>query len=162
MARAGNTLSLKARAIGLLSRREHSRSELRRKLAAHCEDETELDTLLGDLEREGWLSQKRFAESVVHRRAPRHGARRIMHDLRQHGLPDETLAEFAEDLRATELQRAREVWLKRFGTPPADAREHARQHRYMAARGFSADCLRRILAGQGSDFCEDLPPCDDS
>lgn len=146
MAWAGSKPSLKARAIGLLSRREHSRSELRRKLAAHCEDPAELDALLDELQRGNWLSEERFAESLVHRRAPRHGLRRIMQELRQHELSEATLAEVAEKLRDTELERARAVWQKRFGAPPADAKEYARQLRYMAARGFTADSMRRILS----------------
>jgi len=162
MARAGGRLSLKARAIGLLSRREHSRAELARKLAPHCEEPAELDALLNELERDNWLSQQRFAESLVHRRAPRHGTRRIMQELRQHGMPEDTLTEVAERLRATELQRAHEVWLKRFGSAPADATEYARQYRYMAARGFSPDCLRSILSGRGIDPAPDSLSFDDS
>lgn len=150
MARAGAKPSLKARAIGLLSRREHSRSELRRKLVSHCEDPAELDPVLDELERGGWLSQERYAESVVHRQAPRHGTRRIMQELRRHDLPEETLAGLAERLQATELDRAREVWQKRFGQPPTDAREYGRQYRYMGTRGFSSDCLRRILSEHGA------------
>lgn len=157
----GGKLSLKARAIGLLSRREHSRSELRRKLAPHCEDPAELDALLDELERGSWQSQERFAESLVHRRASRHGVRRIMQELRQHQLPEETLADMAEKLRASEPVRAREVWAKRFGEAPADAKEYARQLRYMATRGFSAETLRRILAegpGEPSSFEPPEPP----
>lgn len=161
MAGIGGAISLKARAIGLLSRREHSRSELQRKLAAHCDDAAELQQLLGWLETGGWLSQERFAESIVHRRASRHGARRIMHELRQHELPEDIIADVAENLRATELERARAVWSRRFGSPPADAREYARQSRYLAARGFSPDCLRRILAGGGFDPEDDPPPPDE-
>ena len=152
--------SLKARAIALLSRREHSRYELRRKLSAHCEDDTELDRLLKELERGGWLSEEQFAESVVHRRKSRHGSRRIIQELRQHGLPESTLERLSSELRASELTRAREVWQKRFGSAPADTREYARQYRYLAARGFAADCLRRILAEQGADAPEDFPPSD--
>lgn len=153
----GGGLSLKARAISLLSRREHSRSELRRKLAAHCEDAAELEQLLGWLESGGWLSQERFAESIVHRRASRHGVRRIMHELRQHELPEDIIADVADQLRSTELERARAVWAKRFDAPPIDAKEYARQARYLAARGFSHDCLRRILADEGHNP-EDAPP----
>lgn len=152
--------SLKARAIGLLSRREHSRSELRRKLAPHCEDPATLETLLDELERGNWLSQERFAESIVNRRAAGYGTRRILQELRRHEVPDETLGGLSERLRSTEQARAQQVWLKRFGSPPSDAREHAKQYRYMAARGFSPECLRRILAEQGSGPGEDLPPFD--
>lgn len=157
MARAGAKPSLKARAVALLSRREHSRNELRRKLAPHCEDPAELEPLLDQLERGNWLSQERFAESLVHRHAPRHGLRRIMQELRRHELPGDKVAELADGLRATELERARAVWEKRFGLAPTDAREYARQFRYMAARGFSADSLRRILAGQGAELPDGLP-----
>lgn len=160
MAQVGGGLSLKARAIGLLSRREHSRTELKRKLASHCDDPAALEALLDELERGNWLSQERFAESLVNRRAAGHGTRRILQELRRHDLPEATLADVSERLRATELDRAREVWLKRFGTPPADPREHAKQYRYMATRGFSSDCLRRILADSGSTLDDDLPPGD--
>src|SRR5690606_41510001 len=85
---ARRPLSLKARAIGLLSRREHSRTELARKLAPHCEDPAELESLLNELEAGNWLSQQRFAESLVHRRAPKLGTRRVLQELRQHGLPE--------------------------------------------------------------------------
>lgn len=149
MAWAGNAPSLKARAINLLSRREHSRSELRRKLANHCDDDAVLDALLDELERGNWLSQERFAESFAHRRAARHGTRRILQELRQHNLPEETLAGLAQELNATEYDRAREVWARRFSGPPEDSKAYARQYRYMATRGFSSDCLRRILAEQG-------------
>ena len=75
-------LSLKARALGYLSRREHSRAELRRKLAQHAESAEEVDALLDWLERENWLSNARFAESVVHRRAGRYGTARLMQELK--------------------------------------------------------------------------------
>lgn len=161
MAPAGKP-SLKARAISLLSRREHSRSELRRKLAAHCDDSAVLEALLDDLQQENWLSQERFAESLVHRRAPRHGLRRIMHELRQHELPEATLSELADTLRRTELERARAVWNKRFGVAPGDAKEYARQLRYMATRGFTADSLRQILSEADSQLPDDLPLHDES
>ncbi|NLC35570.1 MAG: recombination regulator RecX [Alcaligenaceae bacterium] len=155
MAQVGGKPSLKARAIGLLSRREHSRTELRRKLAPHCEEPAELEALLDDLERNDWLSQERFAESLVHRRASRHGMRRIMQELRQHELPEDALDEIAGKLRSTELERARAVWEKRFGAPPGDAREYAKQVRYMAARGFTADSVRRILSEADSHLPDD-------
>ena len=160
-ARAGSKLSLKARAISLLSRREHSRAELRRKLAAHSENPSELETLLDELERGNFLSQERFAESLVYRRAPRHGWRRILQELRQHDLPDEALAEAAEKLQATEFERAKAVWQKRFGTAPADAKDYARQLRYMGARGFTADSVRKVLSEVDSMMPDDLPFTDE-
>lgn len=159
-ARAVGKPSLKARAISLLSRREHSRVELRRKLSSHCDDPAELEALLDSLERENWLSHERFTESLVNRRAPKHGWRRVMQELRQHDLPEGDLSDAVECLQATELERAREVWQKKFGAAPADSKEYARHLRYMAARGFMADTVRRVLAEVGSTMADDLPPSD--
>jgi regulatory protein len=137
--------SLKARAIAFLSRREHSRRELQRKLAPYTEDGDALVQLLDELERENWLSNERFAHSLVNRRAPREGAGRIVQTLRQHGVSDQHIAEISSSLKETEPDRALEVWQKKFGHAPANAKEFARQYRFMASRGFSTDCIRRIL-----------------
>lgn len=138
-------LSLKARAVGYLSRREHSRAELSRKLAPHAESPEELTRLLDALERENWLSNDRFVDSLVHRRASRYGAARVMQEARTHQLDGEQLADLQDRLRATEVERARAVWQKRFGTPPASAEEKARQIRFMMARGFSSAVVSRLI-----------------
>jgi len=137
--------SLKARAVAFLSRREYSRLELQRKLAAHAQDAAEVEQLLDQLERENWLSDERFAQSLIHRRASVRGAARIAQELKQHGLSPSRIADLREGLRQTELQRARAVWQKKFGQAPSDPKEYARQFRFLASRGFSPDCLRRIL-----------------
>ncbi len=137
--------SLKARAIAMLSRRENSRLELQRKLAPHASSADELDQLLNDLERENWLSNQRFAQNLVHRRAHTKGASLIVQELRQHGLADETISELQQQLRDTEVDRARMVWEKKFGQAPEDAKAYAKQFRFLASRGFSPECLRRIL-----------------
>jgi regulatory protein len=138
-------LSLKARAVGYLSRREHSRAELSRKLAPHAESPEELTRLLDALERENWLSNDRFVDSLVHRRASRYGAARVMQEARTHQLDGEQLADLQDRLRATEVERARVVWQKRFGGPPASAEEKAKQIRFMMARGFSSAVVSRLI-----------------
>lgn len=140
--------SLKARAVAYLSRREYSRLELQRKLQPYAEDPSEIGRVLDELEREQWLSDERFAQALVHRKARRQGAALIVQELRRHGLPDERVDTMRAQLQGTELERARLVWGKKFGGPPRDAREYARQYRFLASRGFSADCLRRILGEQ--------------
>lgn len=142
--------SLKMRAVGYLSRREHARDELARKLAPHAEDPDEVERVLDALEKEGWLSTERFAQSLVHRRASRQGAARIVQELRQHGVDDAQVSELREQLRATEYARALEVWQKRFGAKPEDRAAYAKQARFLASRGFAHDVIRRIL-GAGDD-----------
>jgi regulatory protein len=206
--------SLKMQAIGYLSRREHSRLELRAKLlaairrrerdeaalaaavAAHDEavgralretpsngiddafapraadrpaverthagrgpasaavpetatdrdPEAEVDALLDWLEAHGYLSDARFVESRVHARAARQGTLRIKHELARHGLVLEPAQ--AAGLRESEFARAHAIWQRKFGTVAADARERAKQARFLAARGFAADVVWRIVGGE--------------
>ena len=152
--------SLKARAVDFLSRREHSRLELGRKLARYTADSNEVDAVLSDLEKQGLLSNDRFARSLVHRRAGKLGTSRIVQELRQHGVSAEQVAELRGDLRESEESRARAVWQKRYGRAPVDAADKARQMRFLAARGFGTDVIRKVMAGAGSgpsDGCDIFP-----
>ena len=124
---------------------------MRRKLAPHSESLEQLDALLDTLESQGLLSTERFADSVVNRRAGRFGAARIRQELRQHDLPPDLVSEHLAALDRTEYERARQVWARRFGMPPADAAERLRQARFLAARGFRADVVRRILGSRHDD-----------
>jgi len=150
--------SLKARAVDYLSRREHSRLELSRKLARYSDDEHELETVLADLERQGLLSNDRFASSLVHRRANRLGTARIMQELRQHGVSPDKLADVRSELQSSEEARARAVWQKRYGCAAPDAAQKARQMRFLAARGFSHDVIRKVVPGpQAGDDDSEAP-----
>lgn len=140
-----NGPSLKARAIAILSRREHSRQELKQKLAAHADESDDVEALLDELARDNWQSDARFAQSLAYRRSGRQGTQAIMRELSRHGLAGETVAELSSSLMETELERARAVWEKKFGALPADARDYAKQYRFLASRGFSSESVRRIL-----------------
>jgi regulatory protein len=138
-------LSLKGRALRLLSQREHTQQELARKLAPHAQSPEQLQQLIGELMQAGWLSHERYIESVIHRRAAKLGASRLRQELQGKGISGGEMAEALEQLRHTEEQRARAVWTRRFGNPPVDARDHARQLRFLMSRGFSTDVIRRVL-----------------
>lgn len=172
-------LSIKARALRYLSMREHSRAELERKLARYVEDlpdqtaSDQISRVLDDLGARGFIDERRAAEALVSARSGRFGNLRLRQDLRARGIPVEEAADALAGLADTELQRAREVWRKRFGgerttrtasgpgsrstaplsSPPSDdhasprpdAAERARQARFLAARGFSGDVIRRVI-----------------
>jgi regulatory protein len=128
--------------------REHSRVELRRKLMPHAESAEQVDAVLEELEGRKLLSAERFAESVVHRKASRFGVARIQAELSQHQLPSDVAAAVVRTLRDTEFERAHRLWERRYGVLPLDATERARQARFLAARGFSTDVIRRVLKGE--------------
>ena len=124
--------------------------------AAGCAEEqadadlpARVDALLDALQAAGHLSDARFVDSRVHARQARFGNRRIEQELCSKGVQaDDALR---ASLRETELERARAVWSARFGAPPADLREQARQARFLAARGFTAATIQRLLRPRDED-----------
>lgn len=140
-------LSLKGRALKLLAAREHSRAELERKLAPHEETPGELARVLDELQTRGFISEARVVESVLHRRAARLGAARVRQELQAKGISAEAVAQAVQALRVTEVERAREVWRRRFGAPAPDPAGRAKQMRFLAARGFSGEAIRRVVGG---------------
>ncbi|HEX5364804.1 MAG TPA: recombination regulator RecX [Gallionella sp.] len=152
-------LSLRTRAMQYLARREYSRAELRGKLLPHVQLDEEfdsasapdLDALLDDLTQRGWLSDERAATQWVHAKRSRLGTQRITHELRQKGISEELIAEVLPELKESELATAREVWQKKFGTPPEDAKEKARQMRFLQSRGFSMDVIFSVMRAGGAE-----------
>ena len=140
-------LSLKGRALRLLSGREHSRAELERKLAAHEEEPGQLARILDELQARDFINEQRVVDSVVHRRAAKLGAMRIRQELMSKGLDAGRVREALAQLQPTELVRAHEVWARRFHALPHDAAERAKQGRFLMSRGFLSEVVRRVLAG---------------
>ncbi len=143
-------LSLKGRALRLLGGREHSRTELERKLAKFEEEPGTLKCSLDELQAKGFISEQRVIESVLHRRAAKLGTARIKHELQGKGLDPQAVSQAMTQLQSSEHERALAVWQKKFGVAPANATEAAKQMRFLAARGFGAEAIRRIVKGPAS------------
>lgn len=137
--------SLKGRALRLLSQREHSRAELERKLAKYEEEPGTLARTLDELAAKDFISERRVVASVVHQRAARLGALRVRQELQTKGIAPEAIAEAVAGLQASEVERATALWRRRFDAPPADARERARQTRFLLMRGFAASVVAQVL-----------------
>ena len=137
--------SLKGRALRLLSAREYSRTELERKLKSFEEEPGTLARALDELQAKGFINEQRVIESVLHRRAAKLGTARIKQELQSKGLDPQAVTEALAGLQTSEGERALEVWRKKFGQAPIDAPTAARQIRFLAARGFGADAIRRVV-----------------
>jgi regulatory protein len=144
-------LSLKARALRYLSAREHSRQELGRKLARYAQEGEDVDALLDMLEAAKFLSQTRFSESLINRRAARFGNSRILSELKSHGIDPDALTEIKAGLALDEVARAREVWQRKFGTAATNADERAKQMRFLLQRGFSHRAIQATMRASESD-----------
>jgi len=147
VARLAMKPSLKGRALRLLSQREHSRKELEQKLKPHEETPGELAEALDFLAAKDFINEKRVVESVVNRRSTKLGAARVRQELMAKGLPADDIAEAVQTMRGTEFERALVVWRKKFGAPPIDASDRAKQVRFLVSRGFAAEVVRRVVAG---------------
>jgi regulatory protein len=152
---AAATRRLLQRAVALLARREHSRAELARKLRRlldEGDDPALIDRVLDDLQRRDLLSDQRFAQSLVRARGQRYGDARLKADLKARGASPQATADALAAVRGSELQRAHVLWLRRFGNVPVTAQERGRQGRFLQARGFSSEVIRKVLAGGGVEF----------
>jgi len=109
----------------------------------------QVDEVLDWLVAQRHQSDARFAESRIHARAGRLGQARIRQELSRHGV--ELDADANRQLRETEFERARAVWRKRFPEPAIDAAGRAKQMRFLAARGFAAEVVRRVVGGRDED-----------
>jgi len=143
--------SLKGRALRLLSQREHSRTELERKLRPFEEVPGELAAALDFLQAKDFINEHRVVESVVNRRASKLGAMRVKQELQAKGIDGQAIQEAVRGMRATELERAREVWRRKFGAPALDAHSRAKQIRFLIGRGFASEVVRRVVIGGGQD-----------
>jgi regulatory protein len=144
-------ISLRGRALAMLARREHTRTELARKLGPHAESAAEVEMLLDQLAARGLLSETRFAESRANALARKFGSRKIEYDLRSRGVSAELVEHAVEQARTRELENCRAAWLRKFGIPPQSTAERGRQMRFLAGRGFSAEAVRQILKAGDAD-----------
>ena len=150
-------ISLRTRALQCLARREYSRAELRTKLLPYAqgddyfEQEVEsfgavsLDALLDDLVELGWISDERAVNQLIRAKRSRFGLQRIIHELRQKGIAENLISDALPDLKKSELGAVQEVWRKKFGVLPQNAKEKARQVRFLQSRGFSFDVIFSML-----------------
>ncbi len=134
--------ALKARALRLLARREHSRDELARKLSPYAESPEILAGLLRELESRKQLSNERFAEQRAHALARKFGAARIRHDLKAKGVEEHLIDRVSG---ASELETARAILERKYRAPAANRAERARRARFLQGRGFSSEVIHRLV-----------------
>lgn len=137
--------SLQTRAMRLLARREHSREELRRKLAARVAEGEDLEAVLEALAAKGWLSDRRYAEQAIRAKARRFGPLKLAHYLKSRGVDAEAIAAGLRAAGAEGAPQLEAVWKSRFREAPADERERARQVRFLQGRGFALEEIVRFL-----------------
>ena len=146
--RPDTAAELRARALRLLARREHSPLELERKLRPHADSSEVLANLISELKAKNQLSEARFAEERVRWLARKYGAAKIRHDLKSKGV-DPSIVERISS--ADDLERAADILRRKFRAPAATREERARRMRFLQSRGFSSEIIFSLLSARGAD-----------
>jgi regulatory protein len=143
--------SLRQRALEYLSKREYAAAELAQKLKGYASDSDDIAALIADFKTRGWLSDARYTEQMVHARQAKFGAARLANELREKGVDDALVAEAVAVLQVNEVERAREVWRKKFKASPTTREDWAKQARFLQSRGFTFDVIKKILNRHAED-----------
>ncbi|QLF94994.1 recombination regulator RecX [Pseudomonas sp. ABC1] len=144
-----NLVAVRRVAMDLLARREHGRVELVRKLRQRGADDDLIEQALDRLAEEGLLSESRYLESFIRSRAiAGYGPLRIREELAQRGLPRADIEVALSCSGFDWAERLRQVWERKFSGLPGDARERAKQGRFLAYRGYPQDMIGRLLSGR--------------
>ncbi len=151
---SGFAISLKGRALRLLSGREYSRAELVRKLTPFETVPGELVKALDELQAKDFINEQRVVDSVLHRRSSKLGAARIKQELQSKGLDAGAVLDAVDLLKSTEVERAREVWRKKFGVAAENAAERGKQMRFLMSRGFGSEAIRKVISEAFEEFDE--------
>ena len=133
--------------MNFLARREHSRTELFRKLSEKCEDIALLNQALDQLVSDNLLSDSRFAEEFVRYRSNRgFGPLHIQADLKNRGVSDQIISDFIDSADRHWYEKLSELYQKRYsGIPVSDRKEQGKRMRFLQSRGFSQSQIRRVM-----------------
>ncbi|MGN8276848.1 recombination regulator RecX [Pseudomonas sp. SMV71] len=146
-------VAVRRTAMDLLARREHGRVELTRKLRQRGAPDELIDPALDRLTEEGLLSESRYLESFVSYRARSgYGPLRIREELGQRGLQRSDIEIALRESGIDWQEQLTDTWHRKFsGHLPIDARERAKQGRFLAYRGYSMEMINRLFSGRGMD-----------
>lgn len=148
-----NLVAIRRTAMDLLARREHGRVELTRKLLQRGACPEMIDVALDRLTEDNLLSESRYLESYISYRARSgYGPLRIREELNQRGLARSDIEEALRECGFNWQEQLEDTWRRKFsGQLPEDARERARQGRFLSYRGYPLDMVGRLLSGREFD-----------
>jgi regulatory protein len=138
-------VSLRAQAIRLLARREYARSDLEQRLIAKGAPRTEVSPVLDELIAQGYLSDARYARAMATRKSDGYSRRSIAEGLKSKGIARTDIERALLEAEIDDEKALHALWQRRFGKPPMDEREKARQVRFLQARGFALSAIFKLL-----------------
>lgn len=137
--------SLREQALAYLARREHSRFELTQKLQRAGYPTEEITQILDKFESKNWLSDQRYAESYVADHLAKSGLAKLAYELRLRGISGNIIEAVLDNISDGEMERALQIWIKKYGSLPVDGRIDPKQARFMLSRGFDLATVYQLL-----------------
>lgn len=143
-------LSSRDRALGLLSRREHSARELSRKLVQKGVARDEAIAVVDELSERSWQSDDRYASALVRKRAgDGYGPMRIRAELSTKGITREAQTAAIEAAEVDWIAIARTAFERKFrGVAAVDHKERQKRAGWLAARGFDGVTIRAVTRAE--------------
>jgi regulatory protein len=129
----------------MLARREFARAELAERLVAKGASRAEVAVVLDELSALGYVSDQRYARAYALQKAGRCSRQRIASELRSKGVDADDIAAALTAAGTEDAATLESLWRRRFGTPPANDRDKARQVRFLQSRGFPLSAIFALL-----------------
>ncbi|MEF9977371.1 MAG: regulatory protein RecX [Thermomonas sp.] len=138
------------RALGLLTRREHSRKELSRKLSDRGVEIAAAQATIDKLAAAGWQDDTRFAQSLVRSRASAgYGPGWIRAELGTHGLGGEAVSAALASYEDDWVDVARDLVRRRLGDAvQQDLAQRRKSADLLLRRGFSMAHVRAAIGDE--------------
>lgn len=132
-------------ALRLLARRDFTIAVFTERLLKVGFEAEEIAEVAGWCKSLGWLNEERFVEQTVNRLSKRYGASRIGRMLVVAGVPQSVAHAAMPEVKADEFEPAYQLWQRKFREYPADQSAKAKQSRFLQAKGFSFDTIKRVF-----------------
>ena len=139
---------LLSRAMRLLSQRDHSEAELRRKLAAQDVSEEDVEQAIAYCHEHHWLDDRRFAERYLVMRSQKgYGVQRIQQELGMKGIARELIHDAFASSDIDWCALAKQTAHRKFGqTLPQEWKEKAKVQRFLLYRGFFQEEIYAVFS----------------
>jgi regulatory protein len=132
-----------------LNRREQTISEMRRHLARRGIEDEAVDGAIEELTEQGYLDDARYARLFAEdkRALEQWGSDRIKRSLQDRGIELDVIeASLTTDVNDSDHDRALELLIRRFPSPPRDRRERDRALGLLIRKGYDSDLALEVLA----------------
>ncbi|WP_208326289.1 recombination regulator RecX [Hafnia paralvei] len=132
----------------LLAQRDHSETELRRKLAAQDVSEEDVEQAIAYCHEHHWLDDRRFAERYLVMRSQKgYGVQRIQQELGMKGIARELIHDAFASSDIDWCALAKQTAHRKFGqTLPQEWKEKAKVQRFLLYRGFFQEEIYAVFS----------------